>query len=59
MGIEGEMKLHQNHGLTDLYLINEALSRIRMSEPQAEAPRSAKRIALRARRKQARQLGNL
>jgi hypothetical protein len=53
------MKLHQNHGLTDLYLINEALSRMRMSEPLAEAPRSAKRIALRARRKQARQLGNL
>jgi hypothetical protein len=53
------MKLHQNHGLTDLYLINEALSRMRVSEPQAEAPRSAKRIALRARRKQARRLGNL
>jgi hypothetical protein len=43
------------------YLINEALSRARMPEPQdakSEAHRSARHIAMRARRRQAREQGS-
>jgi len=43
-------------------LINEALSRARMRSPQninSEARRSARRVAIEARRQQARELGNL
>jgi hypothetical protein len=43
-------------------LINEALSRARMRSPQngnSEANRPARRIAIEARRRQARELGNL
>jgi hypothetical protein len=43
-------------------LINEALSRSRMRSPQkshSEAHRPARRIAIEARRQQARELGNL
>ena len=43
-------------------LINEALSRSRMRSPQnmnSEARRSARRVAIEARRQQARELGNL
>jgi hypothetical protein len=43
-------------------LINEALSRARMRLPQnvpSEARRSARRIAMKARHQQARELGNL
>jgi hypothetical protein len=43
-------------------LINEALSRARMRQPQnanSEARRSARRIAIQARRQQAREMGNL
>jgi hypothetical protein len=43
-------------------LINEALSRARMRSPQnvnSEANRSARRIAIEARRQQARELGHL
>jgi hypothetical protein len=43
-------------------LINEALARARMRSPQnrnSEARRSARRIAIQARRQQARELGNL
>jgi hypothetical protein len=46
------------HGLTGVYLMNEALTRARMPGPQAEAPRTAKRIAMKALRQQARQMGN-
>ncbi|WP_157545608.1 hypothetical protein [Hamadaea tsunoensis] len=51
--------MNQINGLTEMYLMNEALTRARMTEPQAEAPRTARRIAMKARRKQARTLGNL
>jgi hypothetical protein len=51
--------MNQHPGLSEIYLINEALSRSRMPEPQAEAHRTAKRIALKALRKQARQAGTL
>lgn len=43
-------------------LINEALSRARMRSPQtpnSEATRPARRVAMDARRRQARELGNL
>ena len=51
--------MNQNFGLSEMYLLNEALSRSRMPEPQAEASRTAKRIAMKALRKQARQAGTL
>jgi hypothetical protein len=47
---------------TAVNLINEALSRVRTRPPQntnSEAHRSARRIAIQARRQQARELGNL
>lgn len=47
-----------NHGLNEL-LLTEVLSKARTTEPQTEAHRTAKRIAIFARRKHARQLGNL
>ena len=43
-------------------LIHEALSRARMRSPQtanSEARRSARRVAIEARRQQARELGNI
>ncbi|NUT35949.1 MAG: hypothetical protein HOV79_23080 [Hamadaea sp.] len=43
----------------DLYVNVDSRVVARMFEPSAEAPRTAKRIALRARRKQTRELGNL
>ena len=42
-----------------MHLINEALSRARMRKPQNEAYRSARRIAMEARRQQARDLGDI
>ena len=44
---------------TAMNLIHEALSRARMRRPQnaSEAPRSARRVAIEARRQQARELG--
>jgi hypothetical protein len=42
-----------------MYLINEALSRARMRKPQNEAYRSARRIAMQARRQQAHDLGDV
>ena len=45
-----------------LHLINEALSRARMRSPQnanSEARRSARRIAIQARKQQAREMGNI
>jgi len=50
-------------GMTRIQLIHEALSRARMRGPQAgyttstEAPRSARRIAMQARHRAARELG--
>jgi hypothetical protein len=47
---------------TAMNLINEALARARMRSPQtrnSEARRSARRIAIQARRQQAREMGNL
>jgi hypothetical protein len=47
---------------TAMNLINEALSRARMREPQitnSEARRSARTIAMQARHQQARELGHL
>lgn len=57
----GQRRRHVSYprALTDLYLNVDARAGARMFEPSAEAPRSAKRIALRARRKQTRELGNL
>ncbi|NUT35674.1 MAG: hypothetical protein HOV79_21680 [Hamadaea sp.] len=49
--------MNPNHGIVEMYLLNEALTRARMPEPQAEAPRTAKRIAMKALRQQARQTG--
>jgi hypothetical protein len=48
-------------GSADMYLINEALSRARTPEPQvhSEAHRSARRIAMRARRRQALDLNSI
>jgi hypothetical protein len=40
-------------------LINEALARARMRSPRHEARRPARRIAIQARRQQAREMGNL
>jgi hypothetical protein len=51
--------MNPNFGLSEMHLLNEALSRSRMPGPQAEAPRTAKRIAMKALRKQARQSGTL
>ena len=51
--------MNQHPGLGEMYLLNEALSWSRMPEPQAEAPRTAKRIAMKALRKQARQSGTM
>jgi hypothetical protein len=51
--------MNQNNGLVEMYIMNEALTRARMPEPQTEAPRTAKRIAMKALRKQARQSGIL
>lgn len=50
------------HRSATMHLINEALSRARMRSPQtsgSEAHRSALVIAMRARREQAREMGNL
>jgi hypothetical protein len=47
---------------TAMSLINEALSRARMRSPQndpSEARRSARRIAMQARKQQAREMGNI
>lgn len=44
---------------TAMNLINEALSRARMRRPHNEAYRSARRIAMQARRQQARDLGDV
>jgi hypothetical protein len=44
-------------GLNSMHTLNEALSRVRMPEPQAEASRTARRIAMKALRKQARNQG--
>jgi hypothetical protein len=47
---------------TAMSLINEALSRARMRLPQndhSEARRSARRIAMQARKQQAREMGNI
>ncbi|MBB5871703.1 hypothetical protein F4553_005082 [Allocatelliglobosispora scoriae] len=46
-----------SNGLNDLQLLNQALSRARMPEPQAEASRTARQIAIRALRRQARNQG--
>jgi hypothetical protein len=51
--------MNQIQPIGDMYLLNEALTRARMPEPQTEAPRTAKRIAMKALRKQARQTGIL
>ncbi|NUT22129.1 MAG: hypothetical protein HOV77_23380 [Hamadaea sp.] len=50
--------MNPNTGIVEMYLMDEALTRARMPGPQAEAPRTAKRIAMKALRKQARQSGS-
>jgi hypothetical protein len=40
-------------------ILNEALSRARMPRPQSEATDSARHVAMRARRQQARELGDV
>jgi hypothetical protein len=51
---------HPNGATKMRNLLNEALSRARMPEPQSksEANRSARDIAMKARRRQARELGS-
>jgi methylthioribose-1-phosphate isomerase len=44
---------------TAMNLFHEALSRARMPKPQEEASRSARRVAMEARRRQARDLGDV
>jgi hypothetical protein len=56
---EREKEMNPTNGIIEMYLMNEALTRARMPGPQAEAPRTAKRIAMKALRKQARQSGTL
>jgi hypothetical protein len=52
------------NGVNKVHLLNEALSRVRMRRPQSvghpttEAPRSARQVAMAARREAARQLGS-
>jgi hypothetical protein len=51
------MSRNQN-GITEMYMIHEVLSRVRMPEPQnipSEASRSARQISIRARRQAARE----
>jgi hypothetical protein len=62
--IELNPALPTPNGVTKVYLIHEALSRARMRQPQAgrittstEATRSARTIAIEARRTAARELG--
>jgi len=43
----------------EMNLLKEALSRARMRTPQNEASRSARRVAMQARRAQARELGDV
>ena len=43
----------------EMNLLKEALSRARMRTPQNEASRSARRVAMQARRVQARELGDV
>jgi hypothetical protein len=53
----------KNNGATKMHLIHEALSRARMRRPQVdripEAHRSARRIAMEARHRAAREIGGL
>jgi hypothetical protein len=44
---------------TGMNTLQEALSRARMRSPRNEAPRSARRVAMQARRRQARELGDV
>jgi hypothetical protein len=51
------MNINQN-GITEMYMIHEVMSRARMLEPQtipSEASRSARQIAIRARKHAARE----
>jgi hypothetical protein len=51
--------MNQLNGATEMhYLMNEALSRARMREPRPEAHRFARTVAMRARRRQAREQGS-
>jgi hypothetical protein len=43
----------------DMNILKEALSRARMRSPRNEAFRSARRVAIQARRRQARELGDV
>ncbi|WP_223884159.1 hypothetical protein [Micromonospora craniellae] len=58
--------LHLSNGTSDMYLIHEALSKVRMLLPQAgrtttstEATRSARTVAMTGRSRSARELGVL
>jgi hypothetical protein len=58
--------LHLPNGTTDMYLLHEALARVRMLRPQAgrtttstEATRSARTVAMTGRTRSARELGVL
>jgi hypothetical protein len=59
---EKKTAMSQSNGATEMHhLLNEALSRARMPEPQnakSEAHRSARYVAMRARRRQAREQGS-
>jgi hypothetical protein len=59
---EKNTEMPDPNGARKMNLLYEALSRARMRRPgerELQAPRSARRVAMVARREQARQLGNL
>jgi ribosomal 50S subunit-associated protein YjgA (DUF615 family) len=57
--IRGTTAMNQLDGAMEMhYLMNEALSRVRMHEPRREAYQSARYVAMRARRRQAREQGS-
>lgn len=64
--VEKKITMTTVNGASKMQLLNEALSRARMRRPQAgrittssEAPRSARTVAMEARRRAARELGIL
>jgi hypothetical protein len=51
--------MNQKNGISEMYMIHEIMSRARMREPQnipSEASRSARQIAVSARRRAAREM---
>lgn len=51
--------MHPSNGLSELIALTEARTKTRNPHLGPDGPRLAKQVALRARRKQSRELGNL